>query len=574
MTAEHKRMCSLVWQLIKGAWNSEEKWRIRGMFLLLMVLNVASVYLSLSFNEWDGAMTDMVASSDAGAYGDLAQAFLILSVFMILVSAYEPYIQKLLQIKWRIWMTNGYLERWLKKQSYYRMKVMGSDTDNPDQRISEDISLFAELGLTLFLNFVQQGMTVIVFSILLWNLSPLLLVPLGEFSFELPGYMFWSVLIFSIGGTFLGHLIGRRLIPIDFDQQRYEADFRFSMMRARENSESIAFYGGEQPEGVGFKLRFANVIKNYWELMKRTKLMNFYNYSFIQVGFVFPILMLIPGYFSGALTMGMLMQAIGAFGSETVALAYFVNVYTTIAEFLAVTRRLSGFTEHIDEVTALEPDVAHKVSADPVLALDGLQVQLPNGRTLLQDCSVSLQQGSYTLITGSSGCGKSTLLRTIAGLWPFGHGTLELPEQSTVLFLPQRPYLPLGTLRRAICYPGEELADDAQLSRLLQAVGMERLAKKLDQAEDWSRILSLGEQQRIAFARVLLAKPQWAFLDESTSALDESWERTMYGLLKQELPETGVVSVGHRSSLFVQHDKELHLAGDGGWQLKPIAAAG
>ena len=574
MTAEHKRMCSLVWQLIKGAWNSEEKWRIRGMFLLLMVLNVASVYLSLSFNEWDGAMTDMVASSDAGAYGDLAQAFLILSVFMILVSAYEPYIQKLLQIKWRIWMTNGYLERWLKKQSYYRMKVMGSDTDNPDQRISEDISLFAELGLTLFLNFVQQGMTVIVFSILLWNLSPLLLVPLGEFSFELPGYMFWSVLIFSIGGTFLGHLIGRRLIPIDFDQQRYEADFRFSMMRARENSESIAFYGGEQPEGVGFKLRFANVIKNYWELMKRTKLMNFYNYSFIQVGFVFPILMLIPGYFSGALTMGMLMQAIGAFGSETVALAYFVNVYTTIAEFLAVTRRLSGFTEHIDEVTALEPDVAHKVSADPVLALDGLQVQLPNGRTLLQDCSVSLQQGSYTLITGSSGCGKSTLLRTIAGLWPFGHGTLELPEQSKVLFLPQRPYLPLGTLRRAICYPGEELADDAQLSRLLQAVGMERLAKKLDQAEDWSRILSLGEQQRIAFARVLLAKPQWAFLDESTSALDESWERKMYGLLKQELPETGVVSVGHRSSLFVQHDKELHLAGDGGWQLKPIAAAG
>ena len=574
MTAEHKRMCSLIWQLIKGAWNSEEKWRIRGMFLLLMVLNVASVYLSLSFNEWDGAMTDMVASSDAGAYGDLAQAFLILSVFMILVSAYEPYIQKLLQIKWRIWMTNGYLERWLKKQSYYRMKVMGSDTDNPDQRISEDISLFAELGLTLFLNFVQQGMTVIVFSILLWNLSPLLLVPLGEFSFELPGYMFWSVLIFSIGGTFLGHLIGRRLIPIDFDQQRYEADFRFSMMRARENSESIAFYGGEQPEGVGFKLRFANVIKNYWELMKRTKLMNFYNYSFIQVGFVFPILMLIPGYFSGALTMGMLMQAIGAFGSETVALAYFVNVYTTIAEFLAVTRRLSGFTEHIDEVTALEPDVAHKISADPVLALDGLQVQLPNGRTLLQDCSVSLQQGSYTLITGSSGCGKSTLLRTIAGLWPFGHGTLELPEQSKVLFLPQRPYLPLGTLRRAICYPGEELADDAQLSRLLQAVGMERLAKKLDQAEDWSRILSLGEQQRIAFARVLLAKPQWAFLDESTSALDESWERKMYGLLKQELPETGVVSVGHRSSLFVQHDKELHLAGDGGWQLKPIAAAG
>ena len=571
MTAEHKKMYGLVWQLIKDAWNSEEKWRFRGLFALAIVFNVAVVYINWGFNDWSGALTDMVVNLDTAAYGELTQTFLVLAVLMIIFTAYEPYIQQLLQVKWRILMTNSYLVRWLHKQSYYRMKIMGSDTDNPDQRISEDINLLAELGLQLFLGFIQQGVTIIVFSMVLWNLSPLLQVPLGQFSFEIHGYMFWAVLVFSIGGTVLAHLIGRKLIRLDFDQQRYEADFRFSMMRARENSESIAFYGGEKPEGIGFKQRFANVIRNYWALMKRTKLLNFYSISFVQTGLIFPVLMLLPGYFSGELSMGMFMQALGAFDFETTALAYFVNAYSTIAELLAVIRRLSSFTKHIEEVTDIEMDVAHKVSAKPVLILDGIQVQLPNGRTLLQDCSLSLQQGSYTLITGGSGCGKSTLLRVIAGLWPFGHGALELP-QGEVLFLPQRPYLPLGSLRRAICYPGEELADDGALKSLLQAVGMERLTDKLDQVDDWSRILSLGEQQRIAFARVLLAKPKWVFLDESTSALDESWERTMYELLKQQLPETGVVSVGHRSSLFVQHDEELHLTGDGGWQLKAIPA--
>ena len=571
MKTENKKACRLFWQLFRDCWNSEEKWHFRGLFFLVIAFHIAMTYIAVLLNAWYGDFFNMLQQYDEAAFLPILSRFAVLAVIYMLIFAYTTYAQQRLQIKWRIWMTNGYLQNWMKRQVYYRMKVLGSDTDNPDQRISEDINLFAELTLQLFMGFCSQFMILVSFGSVLWNLSPVLLVPLGSLSFEIYGYMFWATAFYAVIGTYVGHLVGRRLISLNFEQQRFEADFRFGMMRARENSESIAFYGGEQPEMVGFKMHFAKVIRNYWGLMKRTKLMNTYMNAYGQIGIIFPIFLILPQYLSGVIQLGVFMQALSAFSREGTALAYFVNAYTDIARLASVTQRLSSFTMHVEEVRALESDVAHRVSAENALVLDKMEVQLPNGRSLLQDCSLSLPQGSSTLITGGSGCGKSTLLRMIAGLWPFGHGTVKLPEGSRVLFLPQRPYLPLGSLRNAICYPLSAEGEDAHLRQLLSLVGMEKLADRLDEVDDWSRILSLGEQQRIAFLRVLLVRPQWVFLDESTSALDETWERTMYELLRRELSDMSIVSVGHRSSLFAQHKIQLQLLGDGSWKLQPIS---
>ena len=565
-------MLRFFWQLCRGYWQSANKATAWALLTGMILLNLIVVYIMLLFNDWDKAFYDTLQQYDFDAFSGLLWDFAVLTVAFIVLYILALYVQQALQIKWRVWMTEQYLANWMKKQVYYRMKVMGSDTDNPDQRISEDISLFAELSLGIFIGFVKQLMTIVGFGIVLWELSEAFVVPLGSLSFELHGGMLWACLIYAVVGTYLAHRVGHQLIGLTFEQQRFEADFRFSMMRARENSESIAFYGGEGAETVGFKQRFAKVITNYWGLMRRRKVVNFYSTTFGQFGLIFPIFLVLPSYFNGTMQLGSFMQAISAFETLQTALAYFVDIYPQLAELSAVTQRLGGFTGHMEDVETLVSDVTKKETADAALAFENLKVQLPNGRTLLENCSLMLPEGSYTLITGSSGCGKSTLLRTIAGLWPFGHGGMQMPEKGHIFFLPQRPYLPMASLRRAVCYPQME-ADDARLKSLLQQVGLERIVNQLDTEDDWSRILSLGEQQRIAFVRVLLAKPAWVFMDESTSALDENWEKTMYELIKKELPHTGIVSVGHRSSLFAQHEKELQLTGDGQWNLRPIAVS-
>lgn len=570
MKEEQKKMHQIFWRLFKGYWSSEEKWKARGMLTVVISLNFAAVYLLVRINNWYNEFYNALQAYDYSQFWPLIGKFTFLAFLYIAIAVYAIYLRQMLQIRWRTWMTNCYLADWMKKQVYYRMQVLGSDTDNPDQRISEDISQFVNLTLQLLVGFLKQLTTLAAFGVVLWNLSGVLRVPVGEDTVAIYGYMLWFSLLYSVAGTYLAHRVGRKLIGLNFEQQRFEADFRFNMMRVRENSESVAFYGGEQPETVGFKERFARVIKNYWGLMRQTKLLNFYVNGYGQLAIIVPLIMAAPRYFGGEIQLGGLMQTTSAFGRVQDALSYFVNAYDSIAQLAAVIRRLGSFTEHMEEVEALESDVVREEAGGKAMSLAALQVQLPDGRTLLQDCSMQLPAGSYTLITGSSGCGKSTLLRTLAGLWPFGKGKLELPQGSRVLFLPQRPYLPLGTLRRAIWYPLSAQGSEERLTLVLRMVGMEKVISQLDVTDDWSRILSLGEQQRIAFARVLLVKPQWVFLDEATSALDEPREQAMYELLRRELPETSVISVGHRSTLFAQHERELHLTGDGGWKLRPI----
>ena len=560
------------WHLFRGYWNSEHKWRARGLLAFVIGLNFASVYLLVRINSWYNEFYNALQQYAQESFWPLVGEFTALAFLYIIIAVYAIYLRQMLQIRWRTWMTDRYLAGWMQHQVYYRLQVLGSDTDNPDQRISEDINQFVSLTLQLLLGFLKQLTTLGAFGVVLWNLSGAFTVPLGSHEFVIYGYMFWFSLVYSILGTVGAHLVGRRLIGLNFDQQRYEADFRFNMLRVRENSESVAFYRGEDAENVGFKERFAHVISNYWQLMRQTKLLNFYVNGYAQLAIIVPLVLAAPRYFGGEMALGGLMQTVSAFGRVQDALSYFVESYDTIAQLAAVIRRLSTFTEHMEQAQALEDGVAHEQSTagESALALAGLDVALPDGRQLMQDCTVTLPAGSSVLVTGASGTGKSTLLRTLAGIWPYGSGQVTIGQGSRALFLPQRPYLPLGSLRRALAYPRTAAGTDEELAVALRDVGLERLVDKLDTIDDWSRILSLGEQQRLAFARVLLVKPQWVFLDEATSALDEPREQEMYELLKKRLPGLSIVSVGHRSTLFAQHEEELHLTGDGSWTLQPI----
>ena len=568
-----KRSFRTFWHLFRGYWNSEHKWRARGLLAFVIGLNFASVYLLVRINSWYNEFYNALQQYAQGSFWPLVGEFTALAFLYIIIAVYAIYLRQMLQIRWRTWMTDRYLAGWMQHQVYYRLQVLGSDTDNPDQRISEDINQFVSLTLQLLLGFLKQLTTLGAFGVVLWNLSGAFTVPLGSHEFVIYGYMFWFSLVYSVLGTVGAHLVGRRLIGLNFDQQRYEADFRFNVMRVRENSESVAFYRGEDAENVGFKERFARVISNYWQLMRQTKLLNFYVNGYAQLAIIVPLVLAAPRYFGGEMALGGLMQTVSAFGRVQDALSYFVESYDTIAQLAAVIRRLSTFTEHMEQAQALEDGVAHEQSTagESALALAGLDVALPDGRQLMQDCTVTLPAGSSVLVTGASGTGKSTLLRTLAGIWPYGSGQVTIGQGSRALFLPQRPYLPLGSLRRALAYPRTAAGTDEELAAALHDVGLERLVGDLDRIDDWSRILSLGEQQRLAFARVLLVKPQWVFLDEATSALDEPREQEMYELLKKRLPGLSIVSVGHRSTLFAQHEEELHLTGDGGWTLQPIS---
>ena len=548
------------WQLFKGYWGSPEKWKARGLLISVIALNLIMVYLLVRINDWYRIFYDALQAYDWISFWPLIGEFTVLAFIYIIIAVYAVYLRQMLTISWRTWMTEQYLARWMQGQVYYRLQVLRSDTDNPDQRISEDINQFVSLTLTLFVGVLKQLTTLGAFAVVLWNLSGLITIPIGDAEFTVYGYMFWLSLLYSVLGTYFVHLVGKKLIRLNFDQQRYEADFRFSMMRVRENSESIAFYRGEMAEGVGFKERFANVIKNYWGLMRRTKLLNFYVNGYGQLAIIFPLIMAAPRYYAGEIALGGLMQTISAFGRVQDALSFFVDSYSSIAELAAVIQRLTGFTEHMEECVRVKSTIERGEGTANELTLQDLSITLPDGLPLLTACTLALPHGSHILVTGASGAGKSTLLRALAGIWPYGSGTITLPAGAKRLFLPQRPYLVLGSLRRALSYPRTAAASDEEIARILTCVGLDHFSARLDDVDDWSRILSLGEQQRLAFARILLIRPDWIFLDEATSALDEPRERALYELLHQELPSASIISIGHRSTLFALHDTELHLS--------------
>ena len=557
------------WHLFRGYWSSEEKWKARGLLGVVIALNFAMVYLLVQLNNWYNEFYNSLQNYEADLFWPLVGKFTIIAFTYILIAVYAIYLRQMLQLKWRIWMTNNYLSNWLNKQVYYRLQLNGKSTDNPDQRISEDINQFVGLTLQLMIGFLKQISTLIAFGVVLWELSGEFTFNIGGLDFVIYGYMFWFSFTYSCLGTYLAHKVGRKLIGLNFDQQKYEADFRFSMMRMRENSESIAFYRGESAELEGFKVKFENVIKNFWALMKKTKHLNFYVNGYAQLAVIVPLIMAAPKYFSGAIQLGGLMQTISAFGRVQDALSYFVESYDTIANLAAVVSRLAGFTEHVEEVVEIKDGVNRNGSSEKKLSLDKLTIKLPDNKILINELTFDLPQSKRLLVTGPSGCGKSTLLRTLAGIWFNASGSITMPNNAKILFLPQKPYLPLGSLRRALIYPLTQSKFDDRLADILNEVGLPELKYKLDEEDDWSRILSLGEQQRLAFARVLLTEPDYLFLDEATSALDEPREQEMYELLRKKLSNLTIVSVGHRSTLNQQHDFLLKIE-DTNWQYAEV----
>ncbi len=533
-----------------------------------MGMNLGMVYVQVLLNLWIKdfynalqAMNKVLFFTELETFAGLAAAYIIQAVYML-------YLDQMLQIQWRCWLTERYLSRWLEHQTYYRMQFLHDQTDNPDQRISEDINSFINFTMSLSTTLLRSVATLVSFVAILWGLSGTLTIPLGPAgTLGIPGYMVWAAIGYSAIGTWLTLRIGNPLVRLNFNQQRFEADFRFSMVRLRENSEGVALYGGESEEKVNFLSRFMAVVNNYWKIMRRQKRLNWLTSGYDQLAVIFPVLMAAPRFFSGQMHLGGLMQTAAAFGSVHSSLSYLVNSYTTIATWTAVVNRLTGFTAAIEQVegTRKRQELKRLSSPDGSFHVESLNVFLPDRKLLLKDLDLRLEPGASLLIMGPSGAGKSTLVRALAGIWPFASGSILVPERAKVMFLPQKPYLPLGTLRQALSYPHGLNRSEPQLPKILDLCHLAHLSMVLDQTDNWAQSLSLGEQQRIAFARVFLQRPDYVFLDEATASLDEEMENWLYRLLRLQMNHSTVISVGHRSTLVEWHESRLKLQGDGNW---------
>jgi putative ATP-binding cassette transporter len=463
-----------------------------------------------------------------------------------------------LRLGWRRWLTRQYLGHWLDSRGYYRIELERR-IDNADQRISEDLRQLGLYTMTLVLGVIDAVATLVSFLFILWQLSGSLSLGFLGIDANVPGYMVWVALVYAFVGTWLANMVGRRLIPLNFAQQALEADFRFSLVRVRENAEGIALYRGEPAEQENLVARYQAVFMNGWRVLYTSLQLAFYQTGYAQIAIIFPYLVTGPRFFAGAITLGVMTQTAQAFGQVQTALSFFIDNYATLAELRAVMDRLMGLKGAIDHQQDTAIDVAPETGRADVGA-EGLTLALPGGQELLRDATLVLPHGHSTLITGASGSGKSTLFRALAGIWPFGHGKVRVPAGARVLFLPQKPYIPIGTLRNAVRYPDENSqASDAEIVAALEAARLGHLAPRLDDVAHWTYTLSGGEQQRLAVARALVFKPDWLFLDEATASLDEPMEAAIYGELKQRLPNTTVVSIGHRPSLRQWHDRQVEL---------------
>lgn len=557
------------WELTRGYWRSEEKWRAWGLTAVIITLNLAHVYLLVLLNKWNNRFYNALQNFDKEEFFSALGEFSLLAGIFIVVAVYELYLQQMLEIKWRRWMTKKYLNSWLADRTYYRLQLIDNNTDNPDQRISEDLRLFTNYTLRLSLGLLKALVTLVSFIAILWELSGTLTLPIGGGEVEVSGYMVWVAIIYALIGTWLTHKIGKPLTKLNFDQQRYEADFRFSLVRLRENSESIAFYGGESREGQSFMGRFNHVLENFWEIMKRQKQLTWFTSGYAQIAIIFPILVAAPRYFAKEIQLGGLLQTASAFGRVQDSLSFFIESYPLLAEWKSVVDRLTGFIGNMAKVGKMSGSGAVIYQTpEQTIAVSGLNLQLPDGRKLLSELNLSLSAGESLLVAGPSGSGKSTLLRALAGLWPYAQGDISVPKDQSFLFLPQKVYLPLGTLREVVLYPGlKQSVSDEEIHAAMSLCKLDFLKDQLDKTEEWSHVLSLGEQQRIAFVRALIHKPEWLFMDEATSALDEPTERVLYMLLSERLHNTAMISVGHRGTLNSFHKKKLMLDGAGCWSM-------
>jgi len=540
-------------------WSSEERAKAWSLLGIVVGLTLALVGMDVAFSFWQARFYNALQERDWERFLHELGFFCILAAIYIAVAVYQLYLQMALQIRWRRWLTDRMLAAWLTDFAYYRIHLTDPGTDNPDQRIAEDLRLFVDGTLALGLGLINAIVTLFSFLFVLWELSG----PITAFGITIPGYMVWVALIYAGLGTWATHLIGRKLIPLNFQQQRFEADFRYGLVRVRENFEGIAFHRGEADEKAGLTRTYLLLMANWWAIAGRTKMLTWFTAFYGQLASVFPVIVASPRYFAGAIQIGDLFQTATAFGQVRSSLSWFITSYQTIAEWKATVDRLAGFGHAVDRARAAARagDGVRMVAGQvPALSGEHLTVRLPDQATLIEDASIRIAPGEAVLLAGASGSGKTTLLRALAGIWPFGSGEVEVPEGKRALFLPQRPYIPLGTLRAAIAYPDNALGHtDEAVTEAIEAAGLAQFLPLLDEPNDWGRRLSGGEQQRLAFARAFLIRPDFVVLDEATASLDPASEAALYRTLRQRLPQAGILSVAHRESVAQFHDRRVTL---------------
>lgn len=552
------------WQLLKAYWRSQDRLFAYIMLSSALFMTVLLVGMDVVFNKWYNFFYDSLQDYNKRAAIDLLIVFMFIAAVYIVIAVYRYYIQAFLALRWRKWMTRQFINRWLEKRSYYYLENFDELTDNPDQRIQEDIGSLVTSSLDLSIGMVSAITTIVAFVYILWTLSGTITIPLGSLgSVHIPGYLVWVAIIYALIGTHFTFKIGRPLVSLNFEQQRREANFRFAAVDLRSHAEHVALYRGEHHEKTVLNQLVDLFLSNWYMIILRQKALLWFTAGYNQVSVMLPLLVALPNYFNKVFKLGGLIQTLQAFNKIQDALSFIVNSYTRIAEWQAVMRRLLTFINHIYTVEQHASDrnkFIYTKSEGNKITIKNMNIYTPNNETLLQNINVDLVHGEHYLIKGHSGIGKSTFVRAIAGIWPYGSGEISLPAKQSIMYLPQKPYMPIGTLEEALLFPDDiHSLPESTLVQLLNDVQLPELVNQLNHATMWSEHLSPGELQRVAFIRVLIHKPDWVFLDETTSALDLASEKFLYELLKTRLPNCSIISVGHRPSLDGYHTHQIDM---------------
>ncbi len=540
-----------------------ENWIGIGLLACVIGLEVGASYMSKLLNNWSQGFGDAIQDKNWHAFlvslGDFAW---IVSIYIVVYS-FNNYLNQVLQVRWRKSMTDDFVERWLSPAQHFRMRLIAGPADNPDQRISEDIHSFVGNTMVLGVGFFGNLLRLIIFLQVLWVLSTAFPMTSFGLGFNIPGYLVWLAVLYAAAGTAITYVIGRQLVSLKFNQERFEANFRFGMARIRENSEQVAMLGGETAERAVLTERYGSILGNVYGIVRLTLRLNFFSFFFSQFSSIFPYLLLGPAFFFGTATYGTLMRSVSTFSRVQDGLTWFADSFAQLANYRAIVQRLTSFEAVMDQsdaAAAAKPNIVTRPGTAEAFAAEGVVVSLPDRTPLTGAPAFSLRSGDRVLLSGRSGSGKTTLLRAFSGVWPYGEGRIDVPAGTRTLVLPQRSYLPLGTLRQAITYPHTlDTYADAEVRDVLEAVGLGHLGPELDRADNWPQRLSGGEQQRLGVARAILSKPDWLFLDEATAALDSEAERAVYATLIERLPAAGIVSITHRDTIDVFHNRRVEM---------------
>ncbi len=542
-----------VWNLIAPFWQSEEKGIAYVYLIAIIVLALGMVYLSVLFNDWNREFYNSLENKNFAEFKNQLRQFSILAFIFIAAAIYKIYLTQGLEMRWRSWLTSQYMADWLSNQTYYQLEQSRA-TDNPDQRIAEDLKYLTDGTLSLSLGLLSSVVTLISFIGILWAVSGPLSFQMNHQTWTIQGYMVWFAIGYAAIGSLLVSFIGKSLVKQNFEQQRFEADFRFGLIRLRENSEAIALYRGEKQEQSELGNKFTQIRKNWWAIMKTTKRINVASNFYAQFAVIFPFIVGAPRYFSGAITLGGLMQISSAFGQVQSSLSWFIDAFSQLADWKASINRLAQFHAAIIETKEKQSGFTLVRNNVGAILIEKTILKLPDGAQLNTPFDAMIKPGQKILLAGPSGCGKSTLFRVIANIWPYGEGVIEIPKAMRLLFLPQRSYLPLGSLRACINYPSaENTYKDRAIAHYLELCNLTQLIALLDKEDNWAQRLSPGEQQRLAIVRALLSRPDVLFLDEASSALDAATEKEMYELILAELPEAAIISIAHRPDVAQYH---------------------